>query len=404
MQNTTLPGAAGRVIPIIMPQAGNTMEEGTVVMWLVQPGDMIEKGQVILEVETDKATLEVEAEYAGRLAKIVVEEGETVPVKTPLAYIADKDADVEEYIAAQSRETAEQKAPAQTTDAPSSPAAAAATTQQPGATEGGGIKASPAAKKLAREMGMDLAAVTGSGPGGRIVTSDVEKARAPSAGPVRHPMTAMRKAIARTLLASKQNIPHFYVRHTIDAGPMYDFYQTCKAEFKCSLNDVIVMACAKAIHEFPEFRSRLDGDEIVEFPTANIGIAVGVEDGLVVPVLVAAENMTLREIAEKTQQIVNSARNGKLHAVGQGVFTITNLGMFGVEEFSAIINPPEAAILAVGAVRNEVVVSGGGMHPGKVMTMTISCDHRIIDGLVAAKFMARLKEILETPEEMKIKS
>jgi len=213
-------------------------------------------------------------------------------------------------------------------------------------------------------------------------------------------MSAMRKAIARNMLASKQSIPHFYMRLTIDAEAMYEFYSAEKAKYSCTLNDVVVLACAKVLMEMPAFRSRLDGGDFIEFAAANIGIAVGVEDGLVVPVLVAANKLNLEQLAVRTKRMVEAARGGKVEAMGQGVFTITNVGMFGVEEFSPIINPPEAAILAVGALREAAVVRDGRVHPGRVMTMTLSADHRIVDGLLAAKFVARLKELLENPTEL----
>ncbi|NLX06221.1 MAG: biotin/lipoyl-binding protein [Phycisphaerae bacterium] len=411
---------AGNVTPVLMPKAGQTMEEGTIVSWKVQPGTQINKGDIIFEVETDKSVIEVEAVDAGRLSKIVIGEGDTAAVLTPVAYLADNDADVDAFIASQGGEapaaeaqpSAPAEAPAIQTPAPAAaPVAASAPT-----TAEGRIKASPAARRVAREKGVDLATVgQGRGPGGRILSQDVlsaPAATAPAARPapapqpvvegevVRRPMSAMRKAIARNLLASKQNIPHFYMRATIDADPLMSFYQGEKAKYRCSLNDVVVMACAKAIQEFPAFRSRLDGDALMEFPTANIGIAVGLDNGLVVPVVVAADQMKLKDLALETRRLAEQARGGKIENMGKGVFTISNLGMFGVEEFSAIINPPEAAILAVAAVREEVIVSGGTLRPGRVMTMTLSCDHRVIDGLLAAKFMARLKEILEWPAQL----
>ena len=272
--------------------------------------------------------------------------------------------------------------------------------------EGGRIKASPAARKLAAERGISLQAVgAGSGPGGRITTNDVETAPAVGAAPgepVRRAMTSMRKTIAKRLLHSKQNIPHFYLSVTVDAGPLFELYQRIKAagEFKCTINDFIVSACARAVYEFPGFRSRLDGAEIVEFPSANIGIAVGVEDGLVVPVLVGAERLTFWQLAAEARRIVEAARAGRLEGVGQGVFTITNLGMFGIEEFVAIINPPESAILAVGAIREDVKVVDGAMRPARLMTMTLSGDHRVIDGVIGAKFAARVKELLEAPQQL----
>lgn len=408
---------AGTVTPILMPKAGQSMEEGTLLKWRVSVGQMIKKGDVIFEIETDKATMEVEATDAGRLARIVVQEGEVLPVLQPVAYLAENDADVEAYIRSQGHGSP--AAAAQADKLPVAPVGTAA--DSAGAAAGGPVdtvkqtplggspqvsegrvKASPAARKLAAERGVDLHAVaTGSGPGGRILSVDVPAsgAAAPMSGSglQRRRMSQMRKAIARNLVLSKQTIPHFYVRQTISAEALLAFYQAQKAQYPCSINDVIVRACARAIEEFPAFRSRVDGDEIVELPGANIGIAVGLEQGLVVPVVVGAERMTLQQIGATTRRLAEAARGGKIEGMGQGCFTITNLGMFGTEEFAAIINPPEAAILAVGAVREAVVVKDGAMRPGKVMTVTLSADHRVVDGMLAAKFLARLRELLESP-------
>jgi len=207
----------------------------------------------------------------------------------------------------------------------------------------------------------------------------------------------MRKAIARSMLAAKQSIPHFYMKATIDAGPLHEFYRAAKERYSCTINDIITLACARVIRDFPAFRSRFENEEIVEFPAASIGIAVGMDEGLVVPVLIGAENMSLLQVARETQRIIEAARQGKVTAMGQGVFTITNLGGFGVQEFAAIINPPESAILAVGAIRESVIVKDAGLRPGRVMTMTLSADHRVIDGLMAATFLKRLSELLEAP-------
>lgn len=257
---------------------------------------------------------------------------------------------------------------------------------------------------------MDLGSVgAGSGPGGRILSSDVLNARvgAPAVAVAttqavggRRKMSKMRKAIAANLLLSKQTIPHFYVRATINAEPLYAFYQAEKAKYPCSINDVIILACGKTVKEFPAFRSRIDKDEIVELPSANIGVAVGMDEGLVVPVLMDADRMPLEKINAEVKRVAVNARAGKIEGIGQGVFTITNLGMFGVEEFGAIINPPEAAILAIGTLRETVLVKDGAMRPARVMTMTLSADHRVIDGMLAAKFMARLKEMLEAPGQL----
>ena len=388
-------------IPVLMPQAGNSMEEGTIVKWRVKEGDRITKGQVIFEVETDKATMEVEATDSGRVAKIVVGEGGVQKVKEPVAYLSEGEV-------ACSGGASPQVAPAVTKAQESG--ACAPTTNAPAAVpvSSGMLKASPAAKKIATEKGLNLASVgTGSGPGGRILSTDLAKATvvgAPNAASAattsRRKMTKMRKAIAANLALSKQTVPHFYLRATINADAMMAFYKAEKTKYPCSVNDVVTLACAKAIMEFPAFRSKLDGDEVVEYPAANIGVAVGVDDGLTVPVLINAQTMTLQQIGQNTKRIAESARAGKLEGYGQGNFTISNLGMFGVEEFAAIVNPPEPAILAVGAVREAVIVKDGAMKAGRVMTMTLSCDHRIVDGLLAAKFMARLKDLLENAETM----
>ena len=283
-----------------------------------------------------------------------------------------------------------QKAPKQAADTPTAQAPADGT-----------VKASPAARKAAGQKGVDLQTISpGSGPGGRIVLDDVHNAQATPAAAgqsTRKPMSPMRKAIAKNLLLSKQSIPHFYMRMTINAGAMYNFYKDQKAQDPCSVNDVVALACARAIAQMPAIGAKIDGHELIEPDSVNIGLAVGVENGLVVPVLVGADRMNLKQLAARTKELAQSARGGKIEAMGRGVFTITNLGMFGVEEFSAIINPPEAAILAVGAIREDVIVRDGEMKPGRVMTMTISADHRIIDGVLAAEFLAKLRELLESP-------
>lgn len=396
------------VIAVVMPQAGNSMEEGTIVKWRVKEGDRITKGQVIFEVETDKATMEVEATDSGRVAKIVVGEGGVQRVKEPVAYLSEGDVSV----SPQPQKEQPQKAQKAQEVAI---AASASSTVAVASAAAGTLKVSPAARKMAKEKGLDLASIgTGSGPGGRILSTDLTRAKAAgtsnaasaattsagAGGVGRRKITKMRKAIAANLTTSKQTVPHFYLRATVNADAMMAFYKGEKAKYPCSVNDVVTMACARVIMEFPAFRSKIDGDEIVEYPQANIGVAVGVDDGLTVPVLINAQAMTLQQIGQNTKRIAENARAGKLEGYGQGNFTISNLGMFGVEEFAAIVNPPEPAILAVGAAREAVVVKDGAMKAGRVMTMTLSCDHRLIDGLLAAKFMARLKELLENPSQL----
>ena len=404
------------VTPILMPQAGQSMEEGTVVKWHVQPGDVISVGQVIFEIETDKATMEIESDHAGRLARIVVNVGETVPVKVPVAYLSDDDAAVDAYIATADNapvQTTPEIASAHQADASDDAEEAdeQATLDTPTITPEGRIKASPAARKMAAERGINLAALgLGSGPGGRILSSDIPASSAETAlaatkritsavgAPTRKKMSEMRKAIAKALTFSKQNVPHFYLTETIDASKLESFYRQAKAQFKCSVNDLIILAVGRTLHEFPEFRTRLENEELVEYPTANVGMAVGLEKGLVVPVIMGVDRMDLQTLAVETRKTVEAARSGSIRNMGQGVFTISNMGMLGIESFTAIINPPEAGILAVGAMRPSIIASNEGFKMGKVMTINLSCDHRVVDGMVGAKFMARLKQLLENPE------
>jgi pyruvate dehydrogenase E2 component (dihydrolipoamide acetyltransferase) len=407
---------AGKVVPILMPKAGQTMEEGVIVKWHAKPGATINKGAILFEIETDKATMEVEAPDSGRLARIVVAEGAISPVLQPVAYLADDDADVEAFIAASGGGAATQ-AVASSAVIPADAEKAAIQASAPAATtETGRVKASPAARKIAGERGVDLATVAhGSGPGGRILSTDVPAAGVAKpavaaavavpqgelpAGVVRKRMSSMRKAIARNLTLSKTTIPHWYISARINAGAMMTLYKSQKAKTGCSVNDLIVLACAKAIMEFPGMHSRVDGDTVIEFPGANIGVAVGMDEGLVVPVVMNAEQLTLAQLAVETKRLANQARAGKIENMGLGIFTISNLGMFGVDDFLAIINPPEAAILAVSAVREDVIVKDGAMKAGQTMNLALSADHRLIDGTLAAQFMARLKALLENPVQL----
>jgi pyruvate dehydrogenase E2 component (dihydrolipoamide acetyltransferase) len=342
------------VVPILMPQAGQSMEEGTILSWKIKEGDQVEVGQIIMEIETDKATVEVEAEIAGRVAKILSAEGDVVKVKAPVAYLAEEGVNVDALIPS----------------AEGSP--------EPSADQ---AEAKPA-------------------PSENVPSSDVKSADVIPAGSQVHTLSKMRRAIANNLLYSKQNIPHFYAKVTIDAGLLFATYRKTKEQFKCSVNDFVTGACAKAIRQYPAFRSQYKGAEVVENPSVNIGIAVGTDEGLTVPVVVGADQMDLQQLAARTREVVEAARNGKLEGMGQGVFTITNLGMFGVEEFSAIINPPESAILAVGAIREGIIVENGAVRPTRLMTVTLSVDHRVIDGVLSAQFLKTLKELLESAEQL----
>jgi len=404
------------------------MEEGVVVRWLKAEGDSVSKGEPILEIETDKATLEVECGSTGVVRKILVAEGQTVPVHTPLAWVGSATEPLEPVVDATPPPSGTK--PIET--AP--PAALQRTAVSPSAqTPAGRLKASPAARRIGRERSVDLTTIgTGRGPEGRIVVADVMAAsmREPSClpepsvtaslgvseatptsqvalsplafepGMVRRPMSRMRRAIARTLTLSKQTIPHFYVRGTIDAQALDDFRQREKRKYPCTINDVVVLACARAMRELPVFCCRMDGDDVVQYPDVNIGVAVGTEEGLIVPVVAAVQNMTLMKVAQETRRIAEAARAGRLERSAPGTMTVTNLGMFGIEEFEAIINPPEVAILAVGALRDGIVVKDRGVFPTRVMALNLSVDHRVIDGITAAKFLHRVKELLEKPSEL----
>jgi pyruvate dehydrogenase E2 component (dihydrolipoamide acetyltransferase) len=401
--NTNTPVSSGSVVPVLMPQAGQSMEEGTILSWKVKEGDRIEAGQIIMEIETDKATMEVEAVDAGRIAKIVAQAGTIVPVKVPVAFLAEEGVNIDAYLGSAGAAPAE--SPKQAAEAPAAAAPKSSAPATPKAasvvSDAGRVKASPAARKAAEAKGVSLASIgAGSGPGGRIISTDVENADAIPTETVVRPLSGMRKAIAKNLSHSKQTIPHFYATITINATELFATYRKTKEQFKCSVNDFVVRACAKAIRQYPAFRSQFTANGIVENPSVNIGVAVSIEDGLTVPVLLNADRMNLQQSSEKTRQIAESARKGKIEGLGQGVFTITNLGMFGVESFSAIINPPESAILAVGAIREDVIVENGAMRAGRLMSMTLSADHRVIDGALGAQFLQTLKGLLESPEQL----
>ncbi len=414
--------STSKVTPILMPQAGNSMEEGTVLQWYVKEGDEIKEGQAVAEIETDKASMELEAEAGGRIAKLLAQEGDIVAVKAPVALLADNDKDAEEYIKSEGLGGGDSstKAEAKKEESPAAtpaPAAAPAPVSSPvpAATNGGRIKASPLAKRIAAEKGIDLNQLpAGSGPHGRILSSDLPASGGAAPAPVlsippaapgeirRTPISKMRNAIGKSLQASKQTVPHFYVKMTVDAEPLYQFYQRQKPLTGITLNDALMSICARALMEFPAFRTRQEGNEYVEYPSANIGVAVGIDQGLVVPVVSRVDQLDLATLGRESRRIIEAARRGKVEGAGSGVFTISNLGMFGVDEFTAIVNPPEAAILAVGAMKENVVVRGGMMKIGKTMTLTLSCDHRVVDGMVAGQFSARLKDLLENPHLLEV--
>ena len=405
---------------IVMPKLGLTMESGAISAWLVEEGQEVQKGQALLEIATDKVTMEVEAQADGILRKILVPVGQEVPVSTTIGVIAAADEDIGSYAAAAPSDPAPAAAPPATpapTAAPSpTPAAPTPAPQAPApSADSDGRrphKTSPKARKIAAEHGLDLSGVSGSGPGGRIVSADVlalvEQVRlapAPApAAPVAEGLIELSRAeqvAAERLTASYQQIPHIHISMDVSAVWLQQFRTGYQLEGKkISFNDLIVKATARTLREFPRVNSLAEGNHFRYASQINIGVAVAAEQGLVVPVIRDAAEKTVEEIALEGTRLIDAARRGELGPDDMlgGTFTISNLGMFGVSRFTAIINPPQVAILAVGAIENRVVASGADAFAVRPqLTLTLAADHRVVDGALAARFLARLKEVLETP-------
>lgn len=421
---------------ILMPRLSDTMEEGVVSAWRKQVGDEVHAGDILVEIETDKAVMEHEAYEDGVLGEILVKEGDTAPIGAPIARLVGAGEPVggsapatapAPAAAAEPAPAAEpepvQAAPAPA--APATPAAPAVTTR----ADGERILSSPLARRDARDLGVDLATVAGSGPGGRIIRADVAKAAAaapaapaapastpaaPAAATVTPaveetdeliPLTSIRKTIARRLTESMQSSPHFYVTKTVDAGPLSDLRAQLNERLvaadkkKVSVNDIIVRAVAVVLRDHPVVNSSYTPEAIVQHGRIHVGIAVATETGLVVPVIRDADTKSLTSISAETRELAGKARDRKLglDEMTGGTFTVSNLGMYGIDHFTAVINPPEAAILAVGAVRSEPGVKDGELAVVRKMTMTLSSDHRVIDGAKAAEFVRDLAAVLEDP-------
>ncbi len=400
-----------------LPKLSPTMEEGTLARWAKKEGDSIELDELVAEVETDKATMEWRAFDRGVLLKILVEEGAILAPEAPVAILGDKGEDITALLA-QLASGAPPKVPvaAAPAAAPSPPAAGA---PAPAAAKqmapSGRVLASPYVRKVAREHDVDLRTVQGSGPGGRIVKRDLDAAlAAPRAAPAAFPgarpaprvekLSSMRRTIARRLTESKQTVPHFYLTIDVDARPLVDARAQINAALeadgeKASVNDLLLKAVATALRRVPECNASFAGDSIHYHQVVDLSVAVAVPEGLVTPVLRDADRKGVREIACEVRELAARARDKKLkpEEMTGGTFSVSNLGMFGIEEFSAVINPPEGGILAVGAVREEPVVSGGTIAIGKRLRMTMSCDHRVIDGALGARWLAELKSIVERP-------
>ncbi len=398
---------------VVMPQMGYDMREGTVVRWYKQEGETVDRGEVIADIETDKATVEFEAYTGGVLGRIVAEAGVAVPVGQLIAIITEPGESVPEVAApAASPAPAPPSAPAPAPAAPAPERAAAPASD-------GGVRASPIARRLARERGIDLSLVTGSGPNGRITERDVENFQAPAAVPEpaaapaaepaptpadsRIELSRMRQTIARVTADSKSTAPHFYVTAEIDMGKAMslrrDVNDESDPENRVSVNDLMVKASALALARHPKFNSFFRGDHLEVHGAMNIGIAIALESGLILPGVSNCESKSLLQIAAATKDLIARANSGTLRneEYSSTTFSISNMGMFDVESFTAIIYPPHAAILAVGSVKQQPVVRDGELAVGTMMKATLSTDHRVADGAEAGQFLMEIKRVLENP-------
>ncbi len=417
-----------------MPKLSPTMEEGQISVWHKKVGDTIAVDDLLAEVETDKATMEYRSFDKGTILAILKPAGSLVRLGEPVAIIGAPGEDISKL--QPSGGAAPAPAPAAPAPAPA-PAApvpvAAAPAPAPAAptppAEPGRVRASPYVRKQARERGLELVGVTGSGPNGRIVARDLDNLAKPAAAPAPvptapaapgellapevRPLSMMRKAIARRLTESKQTVPHFYLTIDVDVAALVALREHMNADLaataekgtdppKISVNDLLVKACAIALRRVPECNAQFTPESILVHRRVDISVAVAVADGLVTPVVRDADKKNVAAIAAEIRDLAGRARAKKLRPeeMANGTFSISNLGMYGIDEFSAVINPPEGAILAVGQVRNEPVVQGDKVVPGKKMAMTLSCDHRVVDGAVGATFLKALRALLEHPTQI----
>ncbi len=409
---------------VTLPKLSNTMEMGQIAGWRIREGDPVAKGEVIAEIETDKAMVEMESPEEGVLLKIVHGEGAEVEVGTVIAYIGTAG----EVPPTEEKAPAAGKAPA----AAAASAAPTATTPQAAKPTAevspGRVSISPAARKLAEEKGIDPAQIRGSGPGGRITTDDIEKAAAsravtaPATAPATRPAgdeglpaieftseeadlekVAFRTmAMVRRVIAAKQEIPHFYMSASVDVTALMARKDELKSAHGATVTHLIMLACVRALHAHPEVNRSYDARGIVRWKHVNLGLAIDTPKGLTVGVIPRAETLSLAALVRETQTLVDGAKAGELSAEQRRnpTFTISNLGMFGVEDFAPIINPPSSVTMAVAAVLDKPVVRDGRLEVGKVMNLTLSCDHRALDGATAARFLKDLRGLLENPEQL----
>jgi pyruvate dehydrogenase E2 component (dihydrolipoyllysine-residue acetyltransferase) len=446
-----------REIEVPMPKLSMTMEEGELIAWVKQEGDQVRAGDVIAEVNSDKVEMEVESPADGTLVRHAAAEGDVVPVGAPIATLATEAEDLLGGLLGPAEGTAGGDGNgAGSAAAPAEEAApAAAPEPEPAPTGDGPRPVVPAARRRATELGVDLATISGTGPDGLIRVADVEAAARPAAptpapaappaaapaAPEPHPpvggpptgrvadgggtgeplsttpasasadveevpLSAMRRVVARRLVESMQSAPHFYLTVTVDAEPLFAFRAELNRQLaprdedlKVSVNDLIVKACAVLLRANPDLNVSFGGDKLLRHKRVNVGIAVAVDGGLVVPVVRDADQKALTQVAREAGGLIGRARAGKLAGddVGGGTFTVSNLGMFGIEQFTAVINPPEAAILAVGAALAEPVATDEGVEVRRRMRLTLSIDHRALDGATGAGFLQQLKTTLEHP-------
>lgn len=415
---------------ITMPKMSDTMAEGTIATWLKKVGDTIKSGEIIAEVETDKATMELESYEDGVLLYIGVEAGNSVAVDGVIAVIGEKGADYQTLLKAQQAGSkvsapteAKSEAPTESKSEKPTPTSAPVPSTTPsdaGTAKGERVKASPLAKKIAEEKGVDIRAVSGSGEGGRVVKRDVENfvpAVAPAVAVAAAPgafvsalgqesfreekVSQMRKVIAKRLAESKFGAPHFYLTMEINMDKAMDARKSMNevSPVKISFNDMVIKASASALRQHPKVNSSWLGDKIRYNDHIHIGMAVAVEEGLLVPVIRFADQLSLSQISNQAKTLGAKAKTKELQPKDWegNTFTISNLGMFGIDEFTAIINPPDACILAVGGIKETVIVKDGQMKTGNVMKVTLSCDHRVVDGAVGSAFLLTLKSLLEDP-------
>ena len=406
-----------RIFPITMPKWGIEMQQGTVTGWHVAVGASTQKGDHLLDVETEKIVNSVEAPVGGTLRMILADSGATENVGALIGVIADAsvpEAELQDFVrrftpADASFEPAARQSSASSHEAPAAYSAAEAAD--------GDTRVSPIARRIAERLGVDITRIKGTGRGGRISKDDVEAyaaahsgaahsdaaATLPAAPPVRHKLSSMRAAIGKRLLESSQGIPHYRVAVDVECGAVLARAQSSgTSDGKVSFNDLVVRATALALRQHPALNSHLVGDEILTFSTADICIAVATENGLLAPIVRSADSKTPAQIGSEIKALAERARAGSLtrEEISDGTFTISNLGMFGIDRFDAIINPPQVGILAVAAVAARVVVKHGAPAVEKMATLTLSADHRVIDGAVAARFLDSLKSLLQSPESL----